>query len=96
MLFNLTTRKLFKCIKHDIAIKCDKDWGPVFGQGELRADEPFNGNNKCFSNANNSGYKIEKDSQGISMLTNLKCNWYGLISDFTISELEVWEVIFEK
>jgi hypothetical protein len=47
MLFNLTTRKIFKCSKHDIAIKCGKDVGPVFGYGELNADEPFNGNNKC-------------------------------------------------
>jgi hypothetical protein len=93
MLFNLTTRKLFKCIKHDIAIGCGKDLGPYFGNRELTADEPFNGNNNCCSWVNYPGYKIEEDSQDINMLTNLKC---GGFSYFTISELEVWEVIFEK
>ena len=94
MLFNLTTRKFFKCINHEIAIYCCKDRGPVFGSAELFASEPFNGNNKCYSNANNLGYKIEEDNEGINTLTSLKCE-YGW-SYFSISELEVWEVIFEK
>jgi hypothetical protein len=40
------------------------------------------------------------DSNNVSKLTNLKCeDEYGLFgwySNFSISELEVWEVIFEK
>ena len=96
MLFNLTTRKLFKCNKHEWAITCCKLYGPVFGAGELAAsNEPFNGNNNCRSNANCDVYKIEKDSKEIHMLTNLKCK--GLFTSFfSISELEVWEVTFEK
>jgi hypothetical protein len=35
------------------------------------------------------------DSNNVSKLTNLKCGGFGgWISSFTISELEVWEVIF--
>jgi hypothetical protein len=95
MLFNLTTRKLFKCIEHGHAIYCKNDYGPAFGNGELYASEPFNGNNKCWSYGNGPGYKIEKDSQGISMMTNLKCDGFST-SYFTISELEVWEIIFDN
>jgi hypothetical protein len=38
------------------------------------------------------------DSEGKNMLTNLKCKNDAEIErcKFTISELEVWEVIFEK
>jgi hypothetical protein len=37
-----------------------------------------------------------KDSEGRSMLTNLKFGFMSSRSDFTISEVEVWEIIFEK
>jgi hypothetical protein len=50
-----------------------KDWGPSFGEGELGAVEPFNGDVKCESWANDVGYNIGKDSENRSMLTNLKC-----------------------
>jgi hypothetical protein len=97
MIFNVTTKKVFKCIKHDQAIKCGKGRGPCFGGGELAAFEPFNGDSKCESWANNPGYNIGKDSESRSMLTNLKCVEYRLSwAWFTISELEVWEVTFEK
>jgi hypothetical protein len=43
-----------------------------------------------------AGYKIEVDSENRSMLTNLKFNGLRPVSYFTISELEVWEIIFEK
>jgi hypothetical protein len=81
-----------------MAIVCGKDNGPYFGNGELAAEEPFNGDNKCYSYANRGGYNIGKDRESRSMLTNLKCEWQfiGYESRFTISELEVWEVIFEK
>jgi hypothetical protein len=95
MLFNFTTKKVFKCIRHDWAIKCRRGLGPCFGGGELVAEGPFYGDNKCYSWANNPGYNIGMDSESRSMLTNLK---YGFSekSLFTISELEVWEIIFEK
>ena len=97
MLFNLTTRKLFECKKHEWAIKCG-NYGPFFGNYELVASEPFNGTNKCWSLANQDVYRIGIDSQSRSMLTNLKCEKkYGFDEcRFTISELEVWEIIFSK
>ena len=58
MLFNLTTHQLFKSQDHSQAIKCYKGWGPTFGDAELVAREPFNGDNKCYSYANQPGYRI--------------------------------------
>ena len=46
------------------------DKGPRFGKAELSAgDEPFNGNGKCYSYANESGYRIPKEG-GKNMLSN--------------------------
>jgi hypothetical protein len=95
MLFNLTTRCTFKSLDHDAAIYCEKGYGPCFGSGELGiSNQPFNGDNYCISNVILPGYHIGEDSEGRNMLTNLKCD--QLTSFFTISELEVWEIIFEK
>jgi hypothetical protein len=58
MLFNLTTHQLFKSQHHSKAIKCYKYWGPIFGDEDLGAMEPFNGNNKCWSIVNEPGYRI--------------------------------------
>jgi hypothetical protein len=80
MLFNVTTKKVFKCIEHDQAITCRKSWGPCFGSTELGAYEPFNGDYECWSYAENSGYKIGKDSERRSMLTNLKDNGLSNLS----------------
>jgi hypothetical protein len=76
----------------------------VFGDSELGAREPFNHYDNCYSFANNNGYRIKMNYSKKNKLTNLKCDpldsddddpeWYS--SNFTISELEVWEVIFEK
>jgi hypothetical protein len=61
--------------------------GPVFGNEDLCATEPFNGFKKCYSNANKSGYSIAKEG-GKNMLTNKEDG------KFTITELEIWQVIF--
>ena len=65
--------------------------GPSFigdSSFELAAyDQPFNGDNKCYSCANAPGYKIPIED-GKNMLTNKKDG------NFTITELEVWEVKF--
>jgi hypothetical protein len=46
MLFNLTTRTVFKCKFHQDAITCGENRGPYFGNGELAPeDEPFNKDN---------------------------------------------------
>ncbi len=51
--------------------------------------KPINEINACMSWANNLGYKIPENSDGINMLTNKKP---GL---FTIREIEVWGVTFK-
>ena len=50
------------------------------------------------SKINNPVYIIGMDSESKNMLTNLKCENIGdkTFCKFTISELEVWEIIFEK
>ncbi len=98
MLINLTTRNAFKVIDHTKAIICGKGWGPRFGDAEFQAFEPFNGNDNCWSYVNNAGYHITMDSESKSNLTNLKCKITlgDYFSSFTISELEVWEIILEK
>jgi hypothetical protein len=78
MLFNLTTRNAFKVQDHTKAIYCGKQLGPCFGNGELFANQPFNGSNKCRSNVNREGYRITMDSEGKSNLTNLKSQNDGL------------------
>ena len=68
-----------------------KSWGPCFSGGagaELCAHEPFNGDESCYSGAKQPGYGIPLDEDGVNMLTNLEDG------EFTISELEVWEVKF--
>jgi hypothetical protein len=93
MIFNLTTKQLFKVKNHSLAIYCYKNDGPVFGEAELTTFSPFNGNYKCVSNANSNTYQIGMDSQGRNKLTNLKCNKKGM-SEFSISEIEVWEIMY--
>jgi hypothetical protein len=89
-LFNLTNRTSFPCKWHKKAIGCSKDYGPYFGLGELGvAGEPFNKQDACVSWANDSGYKIPKNSEYINMLTNKKDR------RFTISSIEVWGVRFK-
>ena len=56
--------------------------------GELSAHGvPINGELKCSSWTNHSGFRIPSEN-GKNMLTNVKDG------DFTITELEVWEVKF--
>ena len=87
MMFNLT------CCLHfpnkgygEHEIFCSKNKGPRFGLGELSAyQEPLNGDKNCFSSYDKV-YRIPIDDSGKNMLTNKK------ESNFTITELEVWEV----
>ena len=58
MLFNLTTHQLFKSQDRSKAIESGKYCGPMFGNAELGANEPFNGNDYCYSYANMDGYQI--------------------------------------
>jgi hypothetical protein len=49
--------------------------------------EPFNGENKCSSWVNNSGYKIGMETDGVTNKLTRKNNGF-----FTITELEVWSL----
>jgi hypothetical protein len=66
MLFNLSQQRHFPHSQQvEGAIYGGSDLGPFFtgdgGLSELSAYlEPFNGDNKCLSRANKSGYKIPK------------------------------------
>jgi hypothetical protein len=65
--------------------------GPAFGgewSWELVAwDEPFNGENNCSSWANESGYKIGMETDGVTNKLTRKED-----GEFTITELEVWSL----
>ncbi len=91
VVFNLTTRKYFPVKQQSNAIRCKDSLGPCFGYGELATEEPFNGNENCLSRINQDAYGIPKDSNKMNQLTNT--NTKGL-SEFTISEIEVWQVKF--
>jgi hypothetical protein len=73
-------------------IGCKKDKGPCFEGSDscelVAYYEPFNGDDNCTSSVNESSYDIPMDGTGINLLTNKE------VRDFTISELEVWEVTF--
>jgi hypothetical protein len=91
MLFNLSKQSHFPNKRTGKEIYCRRDVGPCFSGGGNGSDlsaynEPFNGDNKCLSNAKEPGYAIPVDGAGTNMLTNKKNGW------FTITELEVWEV----
>ena len=86
-MFNLTRGRIFKAKG---GIFCNSYCGPVFkaedGDTDLYAVSPFNGDNKCVSYANLPGYSIGIEG-GMNMLTNKKDG------NFTITEIEVWEIL---
>ncbi len=54
---------------------------------ELAAFEPFNIEDKCRSYANERGYKIGKETDGVTNKLTRKKD-----GGFTITELEVWSL----
>jgi hypothetical protein len=85
MLFNLSQQTQFKNHRTGKEIVCDSDCGPYYGNRELAAYQPFNGDGNIVSWANEDTYKIPlKD--GKNTLTNKEGDY------FTITELEVWGV----
>jgi hypothetical protein len=89
-LFNLSSSRQFKG-SNKAGIYCCTIFGPVFISNgndiELGAfNEPFNGDNKCYSAENLPGFGIGRDADGNNLLTNKYSN------KFTITELEVWRV----
>ena len=93
-MFNLTSFRHFNSKANQGGIKCSSARGPSFcgeDDSELSAlNEPFNGDSKCVSNANQAGYEIKTNEDGINMLTNMKDG------KFKIIELEVWQVEFKE
>jgi hypothetical protein len=71
MLFNLTTRNVFKCKQSRQAISCWNGCGPCFGDGELEGGDTFNVYQNCKSIVNGDVYCIPNDKEGRNMLTNL-------------------------
>lgn len=76
-------------------ILCQSIKGPCFGGGEFGSelgavDAPFNCEGNCYSWVDGPSYCIPVNGAGKNMLTNKMNN------KFTISELEVWEIIYEK
>jgi hypothetical protein len=57
-------------------------------------DQPFNKPYACYSVANQSGYKIPVNSEGINMLTIKKSIEDDQFCEFTIREIEVWGITF--
>lgn len=86
VLFNLELERHFRNKGWGGELYSFDRYGPCFGPSELVAFwEPFNGNKSCASHVNNGKYSIPKVG-GKNMLTNLED------MEFTITELEVWEV----
>ena len=95
---------------HKYAISCNKDTGPSFGEGELVAlYEKFDESKqrKGYTSGKLTSYGISLKSYDGSRrcgLTHLHCDLLNSSSkkykyyscDFTIKELEVWEVILEE
>ena len=93
VIFNLTNFQKYKSQSGKNAIFCRRDKGPCFGDTQMGFDlgaetTPLNLN--CISKSRESPYLIQEDSDGRNLLTNLIDK-----NNFTISELEVWEVIRE-
>ena len=90
-LFSLTQQRHFPVEDDTRAVSCAKDEGPSFGIGELLAlHEPFNTEDGCWSLAREKVYNIGKSTEGVNELTQTVKD--GYFEQFTIDELEVWQV----
>ncbi len=79
-LFNLTRSLHFPSKATGKDINCSNIFGPGFsdGGGDLTAsNEPFNGNNNCWSYANKNAYKIPLVGE-INQLTNQKDEYFTI------------------
>lgn len=87
MLFNLSRFRHFPSQQSKLDIWHKREYGPVFA-GIENFELAQISERLCISNYGYSGYNIPLDANGVNMLTNRQGN------EFTISELEVWEVIY--
>ena len=82
-LFTLNPNRTFNINKQEMAIRCDSQWGPVFG---LSLYAWLSGSDTCYSNASDNTFGNIKDKDGNSYLTGSKIA-------FNVRELEVFSVI---
>jgi hypothetical protein len=88
-LFSLTQQRHYPVQDHTDAVGCERTCGPFFGVWELVAGwQPFNREDGCRSVTGRSGYKIPLTTEGVNELTQT----VNVDDDFTIDELEVWQV----
>ena len=85
MLFNLSKERHFPNRGIGGEIRCGSAYGPHYGWLDLVAYEPYNGDRKCASYAGQNNYGITFENR-----KNMLTNTYD--GNFTITELEVWEV----
>lgn len=92
ILFNLSSLRKFHEKDSEFIRKRDPNSTMfVGGLSELEScKEPFNGEGNFISYSNKYGYEIPLNKACLNMLTNKKDG------NFTISELEVWEVTNTK
>ena len=97
MLFNLTTHHCFTPTNPSFSVRLNKAKGPNFGENSLYAEEPFNEDQKIGSMIHKTCYNNVKDGQNIHLLTGTEGQKFrGMLTKFTISELEVWGVIMTE
>ncbi len=89
MLFNVTHQRKFPHTEFNGLCKSNKNTiSFIGGIYELESrDEPLNGEGNFLSESKGKGYNIPLDKNGLNTLTNKKDG------SFTITEMEVWEVI---
>ena len=96
LVFSLSHQRSYKFINPEKAICCLSIWGPWFGGALCAVNEPFNGDNNCWSNPDRPEYeRIGVASGGASDLTQTSTIRGDGFYPFTINELEVCEVAFE-
>jgi len=80
---------VYKATKPDKAICNYYEYGPSFGELELTANtEPFDETLNCTSMEKVNIYRIEKIGRNNALTNSDSCA-------FTITELEVWEILDE-
>ena len=82
MLFNLTFEECYPCKSYKHAIYCSKNSGPQIGFKEL---------GRGYSHANRKAYQIPECY--VNLLTDEVSVDLSDLSEFTMMNIEVWELI---
>ncbi len=104
VVFSLSRQQSFNVKNADHAIYCDKTCGPYFGNSLKAFYQPFNGFDRCLSRQDTNYEDIYSENKSLNLLTNKKRPKLYDDDDqqddenddeFSISEIEVWQVQFE-